>query len=207
MALLLDLFGYLSIIVHGFTIVSQTVAIGSVLFIALLLRPLSPRLGAIGQNIERTCAAIAGWCAMGLVLCEVITIALQGAVLIGTVDLSLSEVLTASFAIAGIIKASAAALIALILFGRGQRAPITPLIALAAIELASATLTTHAEARLDDRTPCSSSNSSISSAQRSGSVAFPASWSRSTVSRTPRHGCLPASAIRTCRWWASAASS
>jgi copper resistance protein D len=152
-ALLLDLFGYLSILVHGFTIVSQTVAIGSVLFIALLLRPLAPRLGAIGQNIERTCAAIAGWSAMGLVLCEVITIALQGAVLIGTVDLSLSEVLTASFAIAGIIKASAAALIALILFGRGQRAPATPLIALAAIELASATLTTHAEARLDDRTP------------------------------------------------------
>ena len=153
MALLIDLFGYLSIIIHGFTIVSQSVAIGSVLFIAFLLRPLMPRLGAVGQNIERTCVVIAGWSAMALVLCEVTTVALQGAVLIGTVDLSLPDVLSAGFAIAGIIKAAAAALIALILFGRGQRAPIIPLIALAAIELAAATLTTHAEARLDNRTP------------------------------------------------------
>lgn len=153
MALLIDLFGYLSIIVHGFTIVSQSVAIGSVLFIAFLLRPLMPRLGAVGQIIERTCVVIAGWSAMALVLCEVTTVVLQGAVLIGTVDLSLPDVLSAGFAIAGIIKAAAAALIALILFGRGQRAPIIPLIALAAIELAAATLTTHAEARLDNRTP------------------------------------------------------
>jgi putative copper resistance protein D len=152
-ALLLDLFGYLSIIVHGFTIVAQTVTIGSVLFIAFLLRPFASRLGAAGQSIERTCIAIAGWSAMGLVLCEITTIALQGAVLIGTVDLSLPNVLSAGFAVAGIVKASAAALIALLLFGRGQRASITPLIALAAIVLASATLTTHAEARLDDRLP------------------------------------------------------
>ncbi len=153
MALLLDLFGYLSIIVHGFTIVSQSVALGGVFFIAFLLRPFESRLGAAGQSIERTCLAITAWSAMALVLCEVTTIALQGAVLIGTVDLSLAQVLTASFAVAGIIKASAAALIALTLFGLGQRAPVLPLLALAAIELAAATLTTHAEARLDNRAP------------------------------------------------------
>ena len=153
MALLLDLFGYLSIVVHGFTIASQSVALGSVLFIALLLRPLAPRLGAAGQSIERTCIAIAGWSAMALVLCEVTTIVLQGAVLIGTVDLSVSEVLGADFAIASIIKATAAALIALMLFGRGQRASVAALLSLAVIELAAATLTTHAEARLDNRTP------------------------------------------------------
>lgn len=153
MTLLLDLFGYLSIVVHGLTIASQSVALGSVLFIALLLRPLAPRLGPAGQSIERTCIAIAGWSAMALVLCEVTTIALQGAVLIGTVDLSVSEVLGADFAIAGVIKAAAAALIALILFGRGQGAPIAALLSLAVIELAAATLTTHAEARLDNRTP------------------------------------------------------
>ena len=153
MALLLDLFGYLSIIVHGFTIVSQSVALGGVFFIAFLLRPFELRLGAAGQSIERTCLAITAWSAMALVLCEVTTIALQGAVLIGTVDLSLAQVLTASFAVAGIIKASAAALIALTLFGLGQRAPVLPLLALAAIELAAATLTTHAEARLDNRAP------------------------------------------------------
>ena len=51
------------------------------------------------------------------------------------------------------MKTAAAALIALTLFALGQRAPIAPLLALAAIELAAATLTTHAAARLDHRTP------------------------------------------------------
>ena len=53
----------------------------------------------------------------------------------------------------GLVKTTAAALIALTLFALGQRAPIAPLLALAAIELAAATLTTHAAARLDHRTP------------------------------------------------------
>ena len=51
------------------------------------------------------------------------------------------------------MKTAAAALIALTLFALGPRAPIAPLLALAAIELAAATLTTHAAARLDHRTP------------------------------------------------------
>ena len=50
------------------------------------------------------------------------------------------------------VKTAAAALIALTLFAPGQRAPATPLLALAAIVLAAATLTTHAAARLDHRT-------------------------------------------------------
>lgn len=153
MTLLIDLFGYLSIVIHGLTIAAQSVTVGAVLFLALLLHPLVANLGSVGQRIERTCIAIAAWSALGLVLCEAITVALQSAVLIGTVDLSLVDALHANFAIAGIIKATAAAIIALTLFALGQRAPMAPLLALAAIELAAATLTTHAAARLDHRTP------------------------------------------------------
>ncbi len=153
MTLLIDLFGYLSIVIHGLTIAAQSVTVGAVLFLALLLHPLVANLGSVGQRIERICIAIAAWSALGLVLCEAITVALQSAVLIGTVDLSLVDALHANFAIAGIIKATAAAIIALTLFALGQRAPMAPLLALAAIELAAATLTTHAAARLDHRTP------------------------------------------------------
>ncbi len=153
MSLLIDLFGYLSIVIHGLTITAQSMALGGVLFLALLLRPIVARLGSGGEGIERACIAIAAWSALALVLCEVATVALQSAVLIGTVDLSLAEVLRANFAVAGLVKATAAALIALSLFALGQRTPIIPLLALAAIELAAATLTTHAAARLDHRTP------------------------------------------------------
>jgi len=152
-ALLIDLFGYLSIIIHGLTITAQSVALGGVLFLALLMRPLAPKLGSVGQGIERACLRVTAWSAIALVVCETATIALQAAVLVGTVDLSIADVLQADFAVAGMVKIAAAALIAGTLFTLRQRAPIVALLALAAIELAAATLTTHAAARLDDRTP------------------------------------------------------
>ncbi len=153
MSLLIDLFGYLSVVIHGATITAQSIALGGVLFIVLLLRPLSPQLGSTGQDIERTCIAIAAWSALALVLCEAAGVGLQAAVLMGTVDLPLVDALHANFATAGLVEATAAALIALTLFAFGQRAPVMPLLALSVIVLAAATLTTHAAARVNERTP------------------------------------------------------
>ena len=153
MTLLIDLFGYLSIVVHGLTIVAQSVALGGVLFLALLVHPLARQLSSACEGIGRSCARLAAWSAIALLVCELATVGLQSAVLVGTVDLSLGEVMGAHFAIAGMVKAAAAALIALTLFSLGQRAPVAPLLVLTAIELAAATLTTHAAARLDNRTP------------------------------------------------------
>jgi putative copper resistance protein D len=149
MDLLVDLFGYLSIIVHGLTIVSQSMALGGALFLVLLARPLAPRLDRFG--IAASTARIAGYAALALLLCEAATVALQTAVLMDTVDLSLRNVLGADFAIAGLIKAVAAAAMAGVLLGLRERAPVLPLLALMLIELAAATLTTHAAARLDSR--------------------------------------------------------
>jgi len=159
MDLLVDVFGYLSIIVHGLTILSQSMALGGVLFLVLLARPLAPRLdtgaaGAgprIGHDIAAGTARIAGYAAIGLLLSEAATVALQTAVLTETDDLSVGDVLTASFAVAGLLKTAAAALLAALLLGRRERAPALPLILLTVLELAAATLTTHAAARLDNR--------------------------------------------------------
>jgi len=116
-----------------------------VLFLLLLARPLG------GVQIATGTARIAGYAALGLLVCEAAAVALQAAVLMDTVDLSLRETLTADFAIAGLIKAAAAGVMALLLLGRRERAPAVPLLALVVIELAAATLTTHAAARLDSR--------------------------------------------------------
>ena len=115
---------------------------------------------------------------MALVLCEGAAVALQTMVLVGTVDISIADTLQANFAVAGMVKTVAAALIALTLLGLEQRAPIAPLIALCVIELAAATLTTHAARASITARPCCWWSSCISSAPRSGSAAFPASWSR-----------------------------
>jgi putative copper resistance protein D len=151
MDLLVDLFGYLSIVVHGLTIVSQSMALGGVLFLVFLARPLAPRLGRAGLGIVAGTARLAGYAAIALLLCEAAAVALQAAVLMDTVDLSLRQVLTAGFAVAGMVKIAAAVCIAVVLLGLRERAPVVPLLALAAIELAAATLTTHAAARLDSR--------------------------------------------------------
>jgi putative copper resistance protein D len=152
-SLLVDLFGYLSIVLHGLTIVAQSVALGSVLFIALLAQPLAPRLGAAGPGIERGAARIAAWSAIGLLLAEGLALALQTAVLVDTVDLSVPDVLGANFAIAGLVRIAASGLIALLLFARLRHPPIYPLLGLAAIVVVAATFTTHAAARLDNRAP------------------------------------------------------
>ena len=90
MSLLIDLFGYLSIVLHGMTVTAQSMALGAVLFLALLARPLAPALGASADPILRGSVRIAAWSALALVLCEATTVALQTAVLVGTIDLPVS---------------------------------------------------------------------------------------------------------------------
>ena len=154
MDLLIDLFGYLSIVVHGLTILAQSIALGGVFFLALLARPLAPLLGTAGRGggaghrsasppgaPSRCCCARPPpsrcrppcWSAPSI--CRV------------------TDVLAAQFAIAGLIKMAIAGVIAALLFVRAGRAPVPLLAGLALVELAAATLTTHAVARLDDRVP------------------------------------------------------
>ncbi|MFO1026710.1 MAG: CopD family protein [Acetobacteraceae bacterium] len=153
MELLVDLFGYLSIVIHGLTILSQSMALGGALFLVLLARPLADRLGAAGPGIAAATARIAGFAALGLLLTEGATVALQAAVLTQTVDLPLSNVLAAHFAVAGLVKTAAALALAVSLLGRRARTPSWFLLALTTVVLAAATLTTHAAARLDNRLP------------------------------------------------------
>jgi putative copper resistance protein D len=148
--LLIDLFGYLSIVVHGLTILAQSMALGGVLFLVLLARPL---LRTVGTGVPRRTATLAAWSAVGLALAESATVALQSAVLIGTVDVGIVSALTAHAALAGLVKIAASVVLAVLLFRRGHQTQAAPLLALCGIILAAATLTTHAAARLDDRGP------------------------------------------------------
>jgi putative copper resistance protein D len=149
-SLLIDLFGYLSIVLHGLTIGAQSTMLGGVLFLLFLARPLSPALGLSGTAVLAGTTRIAAWAAVALILFEGVAVALQTAVLVGTVDLSVIQVLGASFALAGMVKIAATAVIAILLFAGGPRVPLPTLLALMLVELAAATLTTHAAARLDD---------------------------------------------------------
>ena len=150
MVLLVDLFGYLSVVLHGVAIVAQSIALGGVLFLLLLARPLADRLPA-APAIARANVRIAGWAALGLMVCEAAIVAMQAGILTDTVDLSLVQALTAQSALAGLVKIAAAAVLGATLLVRGVRAPAWLLLVAGAVELLAATMTTHAAARLDDR--------------------------------------------------------
>ena len=145
MSLLVDLFGYLGILLHGLVIVSQSVALGGMLFLVFLARPFAE---ALGPDIAVRTMRIAAWSALALVCIEILNVSLQVAVLVDTVGLSVGDVLDANFAVAGMIKTAAAGALALMLW-RG--APAAPMLAAGATILVAATLTTHAYARLNDR--------------------------------------------------------
>lgn len=148
MALLIDLFGYLSIILHGLTIAAQSMAVGGVLFLIGLVRPFAATLPD-GAALARRTSVTAGWSALALVLCALLAVALQAAVLMGSVSLGLGQALTAQFAVAGLVKAAAAGALAAMLLP-ARPAPAVPLLGLCAVVLAAAVMTTHAAARLAD---------------------------------------------------------
>ena len=150
MSLLVDVFGYLSIVLHGLTIVGQSVAVGSVLFLALLARPFSAGLSTIGQAIERDTLRIALWAAVALTSAELLALTLQLALLSGTLGLPLPDLLGAQSSIAAVVKLGATVALGLALVS--SRRPSLPLLlVLCLAELSAATLTTHAAARLDHR--------------------------------------------------------
>jgi putative copper resistance protein D len=153
MALLLDLFAYLSVIVHGLTIVAQSMALGGILFLVFLARPFAAELGEAGVQIRQRTRRIAFWSMLALILAEATTLALEGSILVGTVDLDVMGVLGAEFAVYSLVKIAGAVMLAGLLYGRRDSAPAPLLLAGLAIVLAAATGTTHAAARLEDRVP------------------------------------------------------
>jgi putative copper resistance protein D len=144
MAVLVDLFGYLGIILHGIAIAAQSMALGGTLFLLLIARPTA---GHIGEDIMRRITMLAIASAVVLAGEELLNVALQTAVLASTLELQPWQVLTAGFAVAGLIRAAFATVLGLLL---ARCAPAPLLLGAGALVLLAATMTTHAVARLDD---------------------------------------------------------
>jgi len=149
--LLVDVFGYLVILIHGLTIVSQSMTLGGIFFLIFLLRPVAPLLGEAGDTIQRRVTRMTIAAAFGLMVSELLAFSLNAAVLNSTVDISVVDILTATFAVAGAVKIVAALVLAMLLLARGAMAPRWLMLVVIAVELAAAVFTTHAAARLQDR--------------------------------------------------------
>ena len=158
--LLVDVFQYLSVVVHALVIMAQSMAIGGTLFLVFLAQPFAVRLtvpvaayGAVqlydGAALARRVAVLTGWSAIALIVAQGLTVAMQMSVIKETIGFSLGEIVSANFVVSGAIKMIAALLLAMLLFS-GSMGRL-PLLALCGVILAAAVMTTHSVARLDDR--------------------------------------------------------
>ncbi|XUM20235.1 copper resistance D family protein [Bradyrhizobium oligotrophicum S58] len=154
MSLFLDIFGYLSVVLRGLTLLSQSFTIGGLAFLLLLLRPLQQRLsadaivaGKRGQRFLRRSAF--GWFAIVLA-----SLAVNVGALIGTLDLSLGAAASADFARSGMAVAACALGIAVL--ARTGSWAAWRIVALTVLTVSALLLQlnlTHAASRLEVRWP------------------------------------------------------
>ena len=152
MALLLDLFGFLSVVLRGLTLTAQSLTVGGTAFLVLLAAPFADELGASGVTIFRHARVLLGWSAIALAIVAAISIFIEGSILADTVGLTIGETLGAGFVLDGLAVIGASLGIAwLALHDRRGKIGGLGLLVLAAIILIAQTMTSHAAAQLENR--------------------------------------------------------
>jgi putative copper resistance protein D len=148
MALLLDIFGYLTVVLRGLAITAQAFTVGGVAFVLLLAKPLHGALGVTGDALVRRSLRITLWSALALAAIDLLTTLAQSAILIDTATLDVGATLGAGFVRAAALETAAALAIAALCRWAPAR---TGLAAGAAALIVGSAFTSHAVARLDDR--------------------------------------------------------
>ena len=145
MSALFDLFGFLAVLLHGLDLVAQSVLVGSVAFALFVAAPLElpARTQTRGRRIVRF-AAIATLITTGMATL-VSALALRV-----SLDLGMREIAGATFVVAGVAKAAAAATIACLVraLTRSRTVRVVSVVACSVV-LGAALTDTHAIARID----------------------------------------------------------
>lgn len=149
MSLLLDIFGFLSVLLRGATLTAYAVVVGGVVFVLGLARPLEARLNGAGPKILDRCRRLMTLGAAGLAVAVTANLAIQIAVLVGTFKTPPTLAIGADFVIAGVVLIVSALLVPPI--GRSGW-PVLLAVPAAAMAVAVAA-SSHAAARMDDRAP------------------------------------------------------
>jgi putative copper resistance protein D len=148
MDLLLDIFGFASVLLSGVVRTAQCLTLGGVAFLALIALPLSD-----GEHDAAAVAARARlWTrrfAWALLITVAVLLAMHVTILAGTAGIPLATAFGGDFATAQLVRLGAVALLLVLLYRSQLSAPL--LVALGLVELAAGVAISHAMARVDDR--------------------------------------------------------
>ena len=148
MARLLQIFGFLSVLFRGATLTFQSLAVGGIVFLIVVVR----RTAEDSSELQQACLRWIRNSAIALAVMQISYVLANSMILRQSADMPLHEVLGANFVLAGIIGIVAAlSLVALISSTRS--AGYSDLLLPAAAIIASSVMTSHAMARLEYRAP------------------------------------------------------
>src|SRR5512132_482137 len=108
MAQLIELFGFLSVLLRATTLAFQSLTIGGILFSLCVVRPLSSDHNLSQATILKSCGRRICWFALALALAQTLSVTVSSAVLMVTAELPLADALGANFFLAGAVVVGAA---------------------------------------------------------------------------------------------------
>jgi putative copper resistance protein D len=146
MVKLLNIFGYLSVLLRAATLCFQTLTIGGIVFIVAVTRSSQLRTDAVISNCRKWIV----WFALALAATQILYVMSNTLILMQSAEMAFGQAVGANFVFAGILAAASGLLIAAVCsFGkwRGNSALLLPAFAV----LASALMTSHSVARMEHR--------------------------------------------------------
>ncbi len=148
MARLLQVFGFLSVLFRGATLTFQSLAIGGIVFLIVVIRGVKEDSAALQQ----ACLRWIRRSALALAMMQISYVLANSMILRQSADMPLREVLGANFVLAGLIGIVSAFTVIALTAARRSTGYADLLLPAAAI-IASSVMTSHSMARLDYRAP------------------------------------------------------
>jgi putative copper resistance protein D len=151
MQLFVEIYGFLSVVLRGFILAAQSVTVGGLGFLLLLVWPLSDALGPAGGVLERRALRFVVVSACALVVAEALAAASLTLMLAGTLEIPVGEAAGARAVAVDLMAANLGAVIALAAWRarRGGRAIRAAAPVLAALLLGVQAGATHAVSQLE----------------------------------------------------------
>lgn len=149
---LVDIFGYLSVILRAGTLVFQSLLLGGSLFLLWIASPGGETTEAELAAVRRSASQLLRISAIALVMVQALYLYVNSAALTASAEIGWRDVIGANFFIAGSIILGASIMVAILATSAKRSAQIATGI-LVAVVLASSIATNHAASRLDGRLP------------------------------------------------------
>ena len=148
MARLLQIFGFLSVLLRGASLTFQSLTAGGVIFLVFVLRNFSDD----SEKVKASCVSWLRRFTLALLAIQISYLVTNSLILMESAQISLAEVIGANFVLAGFLGI-VASLTIIVLSARSRASSARELLLPAAAIIASSVLTSHAMARLEYRLP------------------------------------------------------